>query len=95
MLLRKACDSFLDGYFATRERSEKTLAAYASDLAQFRRSRSPKQKLESLRPEEMEAWAQQLKDRGLAPASIRRKLAVLKIFFNYWVQRNVLDRSPF
>ena len=95
MLLRKACDSFLDGYFATRERSDKTLAAYAGDLAQFQRSRSPKQKLESLRPEEMEAWAQQLKDKGLAPASIRRKLAVLKIFFNYWVRRGVLDRSPF
>lgn len=95
MLLRKATDLFLDGYFATRERSGKTVAAYASDLAQFTQSRSAKQKLESLRPEDMEAWAQNLKERGLAPASIRRKLAVLKIFFNYWARRRVLDRSPF
>jgi site-specific recombinase XerD len=95
MLLRKAADQFLDGYFATRERSPKTVSAYASDLQQFRRARPATQKLETLSPSDMEAWAQQLKDESLAPASIRRKLTVLKIFFNYWVRRGVIDRSPF
>jgi site-specific recombinase XerD len=95
MLLRKATNLFLDGYFATRDRSPKTVAAYAGDLEQFRRSRPAGQRLESLSSEDMEAWAHRLKSEQLAPASIRRKLAVLKIFFNYWVRKRTLDRSPF
>jgi site-specific recombinase XerD len=94
MLLRKAADLFLDGYFSTHERSPRTVAAYTTDLEQFLRSRHHSQKLEAITPEDLEAWAQLLKNKTLAPASIRRKLAVLKIFFNYWVRRRVLDRSP-
>ncbi len=95
MLLRKAIDLFLDGYFSTCERRPKTIVAYRSDLAQFRRSRSQREALEAITPESLEAWAQHLKKEGLAPASIRRKLAVLKVFFNYWVRKRVIDRSPF
>ncbi len=94
MLLRQAADLFLAGYFSTHERSPRTITAYASDLRQFVHSRSFSQALESLTPEDMEAWALKLKTLGLAPASIRRKLAVTKIFFNYWVRRGTLDRSP-
>lgn len=94
MLLQKAIDQFLDGYFSTCERRPNTVAAYRGDLGQFRRPLPRRQALESITPEAMEAWAQQLRKEGLAPASIRRKLAVLKIFFNYWVRKRVLDRSP-
>jgi site-specific recombinase XerD len=94
MLLRKAVDLFLDGYFSTHERSPRTIAAYTSDLRQFLKHTPSSQKFETIKPEDMESWAQKLKQQDLAPASIRRKLAVLKIFFNYWVRRRVLDRSP-
>ena len=94
MRLRKAVDLFLDGYFSTHERSPRTIAAYTGDLKQFVASLPATQRLESLKPEDMEAWAQRLKSEGLAPASIRRKLAVLKILFNHWVRRGALDRSP-
>jgi len=94
MLLRKAVKHFLDGYFSTHERSPRTIAAYTGDLRQFVRSFPAAQRVESFKPEDMETWAQRLKNEGLAPASIRRKLAVLKILFNYWVRRGLLDRSP-
>ena len=35
MLLGRAIGQFLSGYFATRDRSEKTEKAYACDLEQF------------------------------------------------------------
>jgi len=94
MLLRKAVDLFLNGYFSTHERSPRTITAYTSDLRQFLKQTPTSQRFETIKPEDMESWAQKLKQQGLAPASIRRKLAVLKIFFNYWVRRRVLDRSP-
>lgn len=94
MLLRKAIPLFLEGYFSTCERRPKTVAAYAGDLEQFRRFRPQREELEAISPEVLEAWALHLKKQCLAPASIRRKLAVLKIFFNYWVRKRVLERSP-
>ncbi len=42
----------------------------------------------------LESWAAELKADDYASASIRRKFATLKVFFNYWVRRGVLDRSP-
>jgi site-specific recombinase XerD len=94
MLLRRATELFLAGYFATCERSPRTIAAYTGDLTQFHQGHPPRKQLESLTPEDLEAWAQRLKSEGLAPASIRRKFAVLKIFLNYWVRKRLLDRSP-
>lgn len=94
MLLRRAAEQFLEGYFSTHERSPRTVSAYASDLRQFLEYAKPSRRLGSIRPEDAESWAQSLKAVGLAPASIRRKLAVLKIFFNYWVRRGTLERSP-
>lgn len=94
MQLSRAIDSFMEGYFATCERSERTIAAYGSDLAQFRVSQPARRQVEAVQPEDLEDYAQTLKASGLAPASVRRKFAVLKIFFNYWVRKRVLDRSP-
>lgn len=94
MLLTTAIDRFIEGYFSTCERSPKTVAAYTVDLRQFRKNQSSRRTLESLTSEVLEAWAIHLKEIHLAPASIRRKFAALKVFFNYWVRKRVLDRSP-
>jgi integrase/recombinase XerD len=94
MLLRSAIDLFLDGYFSTCERSPKTVAAYTSDLRQFLRGQPARRNLETFTPEQLEDWGLELKRRHLAPASMRRKFAVLRVFFNYWVRKRVLDRSP-
>ncbi|HEX4952252.1 MAG TPA: tyrosine-type recombinase/integrase [Thermoanaerobaculia bacterium] len=94
MLLSRAVQLFLEGYFATCERSPKTIAAYTSDLEQLKLQLGPDAPLAAVTPEQIEAWARGMKAAGLAPASIRRKLAVAKILFNYWVRRDAIPRSP-
>lgn len=94
MQLRRAIDQFMDGYFATCERSPRTITAYRSDLDQFAEHQPRRQRLEEITPEILEQWAVELRKRNLTPASLRRKFAVLKIFFNYWVRKRALDRSP-
>lgn len=94
MLLVRATRTFLEGYFATCERSPKTVAAYTSDLKQFGRDQPRQRQLRQVKPDDIEAWAMALKAQGLSAASLKRKVAVLKIFFNYWVRKGLLDRSP-
>jgi site-specific recombinase XerD len=94
LTLDEAVAQFLGGYFATNERSPKTLTAYTLDLAQFRAFARSKKRLSSIRPELIEEWAAALKGRGYKTASIRRKLASVRCFFAYWVRRRVIPYSP-
>jgi len=94
MQLEKAIDLFLAGYFATCQRSPRTIRAYTIDLEQFATFLGARSNLAKIRPEALEDWAAELKEAGYASASIRRKFASLKVLFNFWVRRDVLDRSP-
>ena len=94
LTLDEAVAQFLGGYFATNERSPKTVTAYTLDLAQFRAFAKSKKRLASIRPELIEEWAKALKERGYKTASIRRKLASVRCFFAYWVRRRVIPYSP-
>lgn len=94
LTLDEAVAQFLGGYFATNERSPKTVTAYTLDLAQFRAFAKSKKRLASIRPELIEDWAKALKERGYKTASIRRKLASVRCFFAYWVRRRVIPYSP-
>jgi len=85
---------FLAGYFATHERSPKTLTAYTLDLRQFRSFLPRRASLRSLRSEQIEEWSARLKEDGYATASIRRKLASVRSFFAYWVRKRVIPYSP-
>jgi integrase/recombinase XerD len=95
MRLGRAIGQFLSGYFATRDRSEKTEKAYACDLEQFGRFAGDDRTLEALDPELIEAWAAELKRREYAPASIQRKMVSLRVFCHYWLRKGLLDASPF
>lgn len=95
MQLGTAVKRFVRGYFATHERSDKTIRAYTSDLDQFVRFMGARKVLDDLSPECVEAWAHALRKADYEPASIRRKLASLRGFCNYWTRRNVLPSSPF
>src|SRR5207253_9927935 len=43
----------------------------------------------------IEDWAAHLREEGYSPASMRRKIVVLKVFCSYWVRRGDLAESPF
>jgi site-specific recombinase XerD len=95
MRLHEANVKFLSGYFSTHGRRKKTEAAYRSDLAQFKAFVDEDFSLGSLDSSVIERWAAYLRGEKYAPASIRRKIVVLKVFCSYWVRKGVLPESPF
>ena len=95
MRLWQANREFVSGYFSTHQRGEKTLSAYASDLAQFVEFAGKNRELRFVNGPVIERWAAHMKQQEYAPASIRRKIVVLKVFCSYWVRRGVLKESPF
>src|SRR5262249_17814395 len=95
MQLKQAISDFLSGYFSTHERSFKTSAAYRSDLEQFAVFVGREIELKSISAVLIESWASQLRAKGYSPASMRRKVVVLKVFCAYWMRRGELSESPF
>lgn len=95
MRLGRAIGQFLSGYFATRDRSEKTEKAYACDLEQFGKFAGTRKELAAVDPDLIESWAGELKRREYAPASIQRKIVSLRVFCHYWVRKGLLDENPF
>lgn len=95
MQLTQAIPEFLNGYFSTHERSKKTRTAYLSDLVQFAKYAGQDSGLSTLSGVLIEDWAGHLRRDGYAPASMRRKMVVLKVFCSYWLRRGKLAESPF
>jgi site-specific recombinase XerD len=95
MRLREANAEFLTGYFSTNKRGKKTEAAYRSDLAQFCAFAGEDLGLQALDGSLIERWAAHLRQEEYSPASIRRKIVVLKVFCSYWVRKGALPESPF
>ena len=95
MQLTQAIPEFLNGYFSTHERSKKTRTAYLSDLEQFAKYAGQDSGLQTLSGVLIEDWAGHLRRDGYAPASMRRKMVVLKVFCSYWLRRGKLAESPF
>lgn len=95
MRLKQANREFVSGYFSTHQRGAKTQSAYASDLEQFVEFAGKNRELRFVNGPVIERWAAHLKQQEYAPASIRRKIVVLKVFCSYWVRRGVLRESPF
>jgi integrase/recombinase XerD len=94
MLVARATVDFLEGYFATNERSSKTKAAYRADLDQYQKY-SGERELSEINAEAIEQWATHLRERKYSPASMRRKIVVLKVFFSYWLRKGAIAESPF
>jgi integrase/recombinase XerD len=94
MRISRAIHDFIDGYFSTCRRSIKTKEGYRCDLDQFLAFTGACAWLHAIRPELVEKWICDLKERGYAPASIQRKIAALKAMFHYWVRKDMLKVSP-
>lgn len=95
MLLVQAISEFFSGYFSTHQRSAKTKLAYRSDLDQLAAYAPRDLLLTSLDPALIENWASDLRHKNYSPASMRRKMVVLKVFCSYWVRKGILTESPF
>lgn len=95
MQLKHACTDFLSGYFSTHDRSAKTKAAYESDLMQFQGFAGAEREVADLDGTMIERFAADLRQNNYSPASIRRKIVVLKVFCGYWVRKGLLAESPF
>lgn len=95
MNLGEARRNFIKGYFSVNDRQKKTVSAYGSDTKQFVIFAGEVTELAALRNKHIEDWASDLKEKAYSPASIRRKLVVLKVFFAYWVRDGLLTESPF
>lgn len=95
MQLDQAIAEFFNGYFSTHDRSKKTEVAYKSDLEQLAAYAPKGCSLSSLDAGLIENWAADLRTKSYAPASMRRKMVVLKVFCSYWVRKGVLSESPF
>lgn len=95
MQLDQAISDFLRGYFSTHERSQKTKTAYCSDLQQFARYVRATTALSAVHAALIEEWAEELKSKKYSPASMRRKMVVLKVFFSYWTRKGLIKESPF
>jgi integrase/recombinase XerD len=95
VLLAEAINEFFNGYFSTHERSAKTRIAYRSDLDQVAAYARDDSTLSSLDPLFIENWAADLRMKDYSPASMRRKMVVLKVFCSYWVRKGALNESPF
>ena len=80
MDLKQAGLDFLGGYFSTHDRSIKTKTAYATDLKQFPQFAGDDLDLQLLRGAIIARWAAHLRNVGYLPASLRRKIAVVKVF---------------
>ena len=90
----EAAKQFKKGYFATCGRSALTRKAYACDLHQFVQHVGATTPLGAIDADQVEGWCHQLKLAGYASASIKRKIASVRIFFCYWVRRGELEASP-
>src|SRR5262245_60981087 len=95
MQIKQARTEFLNGYFSTHNRRPKTRTAYASDLVQFQKFAGKNLQLPLLDGALIERWAAHLREKAYSPASMRRKIVVLKVFCSYWVRRGELAESPF
>jgi site-specific recombinase XerD len=95
MQLNEATAGFLADYFSTHTRAKSTRIAYARDLEQFKTFVGVGIELLSVTASLIESWAVCLREKGYAPASVRRRMATLRVFFSYSMRRGLLSESPF
>ncbi len=89
-------ESFLDFLTFERGLSERTLAAYQGDIEKlltFLMNRDV-QEPAAIQAAHLREFIFALKDRGLAPTTIRRAISSLKGYFAFLLEEGVLARDP-
>jgi site-specific recombinase XerD len=95
MKLGRGCQRFMKDYFAGRRLARRTVIAYGLDIAQFKAYAGVGLDLSFIDHHFVERWVDSLRAENYSPASVRRKVAALRVFMSFWVGRGTLEQSPF
>ena len=95
-----SCDQFSEAVAAWLRKtpSANTTKSYAGDLSQFFRflglTPNDARRLSDVQPIHVSAWRDQLKELGMANATIRRKLTTLRALFSYLQNCGLVSVNP-
>ena len=96
MYVPAAVEAFLRYCLEEKHLAQNTLSAYRQDLAECRRHFGRKRHVTDIGPDDILSYRNSLLSvRGLALATVKRRLACLRAMFAWLVRRNMLDVSPF
>lgn len=93
MSLSQWCVDFVQ-YCLAKGLSQHTIRAYEADLRDFTQWMS-KINEPLLTPELIVQWMNELRKRELAPSTIRRRLACLKVMWHWLEENNLIEINPF
>lgn len=93
---QNSVDAFLEHLMTERGASEATLRAYASDAAHYGRFACSlgEQSAAQTSSGTVEAWLQAMREGGLKPATIARKLASVRAFYRFLIDCGHISSSP-
>ncbi|MEA2101074.1 MAG: site-specific tyrosine recombinase XerD [Thermodesulfobacteriota bacterium] len=89
-------DAFLEYMIAERSVSENTLQAYARDLAVFFSwlSADKDKKFDEVDPDTLNEFVCFLRDKGLKPSSVNRRISTLRQFYRFLLDDGVVRHNP-
>lgn len=94
MKIREAREQYIRWLLATRDLSPHTIRAYEGDLVSLERHLGPGTEAAELDREELIAFIETQKGRGLSPASLRRRAAATRGFCHWMNSRDLLEADP-
>jgi integrase/recombinase XerC len=97
MRISEAVSSFLSFLQFEKRFSQHTLIAYKTDLEQFTDfsgNQFQVNDLEEVQSVQVRTWLANLRDEGISPRSINRKISSLKSFYKYMMRQGAVPSSP-
>jgi integrase/recombinase XerC len=92
--IRKAREQYIRWLLVTRDLSPHTIRAYEGDLINLERHLGPNAEVAELDREGLIAFIETQKERGLSPASLRRRAAATRGFCRWMDSRDLLETDP-
>jgi len=91
----QAVAEYLGALQSERGASRNTLAAYRRDLDDFLRfCHGRRRPPDALTADDLVTWIERLRARGLAPASVARRLSAVRGFYRHLVREGAVRRDP-
>jgi len=91
----EAVAEYLGALQSEQGASPNTLAAYRRDLADFLRFLATRRLVPgAAQPDDVVSWLERLRARGLAPASVARRLSAVRGFYRHLLREGDVRRDP-